>query len=82
MWLALVYSHKGSLKLSSKSLLLIIALLGIAITGVTGKIGGGLKLYNDIPSLLGYGCLALFIYSIGLKRLNKFFEYTYKFSYE
>lgn len=64
------------------SLLLIIALLGIAITGVTGKIGGWLKLYNDIPSLLGYGCLALFIYSIGLKRLNKFFEYTCKFSYE
>lgn len=82
MLLALIYSHKGSISLPSKSILLITALLGIAITGITGKIGGWLKLYNDIPSLFGYGCLALFIYSIDLKWLNKFFVNTCKFSYE
>ena len=68
--------------LPSKRILLIVTILGIAITGITGKIGGWLKLYNDIPSLLGYGSLALFIYSLGLKTLNRFFEYTCKFSYE
>ena len=32
-----------------------------------GKLGEWFKLYNDIPSLLGYGCLALFIYAIDIK---------------
>lgn len=82
MWLALAYSQRSSLKLPSKKLLFVLSVAGIAITGVTGKIGGWLKLYNDIPSLLGYGCLALFIYSLGFRRLNHFFEYTCKFSYE
>ena len=82
MQLALVYSNRGSLKLPSKKLLLLLAITGIAITGVTGKAGEWLKLYNDIPSLLGYGFLALFIYSIGIKWINLFFQYTCKFSYE
>ena len=50
--------------LPSKRILLIVTILGIAITGITGKIGGWLKLYNDIPSLLGYGSLALCNHSI------------------
>lgn len=82
MWLAWVYSKKGEIKLPSKKILLAFALLGIAITGVTGKAGGWLKLYNDIPSLMGYGGLALSIYSLNIKPLNRFFEYTCKFSYE
>ena len=82
MWLALVYSIRDTIKLPSKWILLIVALIGIGITGITGKLGGWLKLYNDIPSLFGYGCLALFIYAIGIKWLNRFFEYTCKFSYE
>lgn len=82
MQLALVYSNRGSLKLPSKKLLLLLAITGIAITGVTGKAGGWLKLYNDIPSLLGYGFLALFIYSIGIKWINLSFQFTCKFSYE
>ena len=82
MWLALIYSKRDKIKKPSQKRLLLIAILGIAITGITGKVGGWLKLYNDIPSLLGYGCLALFIYGLGIKPLNKFFEYTCKFSYE
>lgn len=40
------------------------------------------KLYNDIPSLVGYTFLALIIYKIGITSLNGFFSYTNKFSYE
>lgn len=82
MWLALIYSEEGKLLIPSKKVLLIAALLGIGITGITGKIGGWLKLYNDIPSLIGYGSLALLIYSLNVRNLNRFFEYTCKFSYE
>ena len=70
MWLALVYSIRDTIKLPSKWILLIVALIDIGITGITGitgKLGGWLKLYNDIPSLFGYGCLALFIYESTLK---------------
>ena len=82
MWLALIYSNRDSIKLPSKSVLLISAIIGIGITGITGKLGGFLKLYNDIPSLLGYGSLALLIYTMDIKCLNEALKYTCKFSYE
>lgn len=41
-----------------------------------------LKLYNDIPSLVGYLSVALLIYKIGVKVVNRFFEWANSFSYE
>lgn len=40
------------------------------------------KLYNDIPSLIGYTSLALIIYKAGIGIINRFFCHTNRFSYE
>lgn len=52
------------------------------MTGIAGFVGGIWKSYNDIPSLIGYMSMALIFYQVGVKWLNKFFEYTNKISYE
>lgn len=38
------------------------AVVGMGLTGAMGWIGGILKLYNDIPSLMGYLSLLLIVY--------------------
>jgi len=83
MMLAVKYKENPEfIKIPSKWLLFVLAVVGIAIVGFTGIKGGVLKLYNDIPSLTGYLSLALLIYSFGIKWINKFFIYTNRFSYE
>ena len=83
MMLAVKYQEKPEfIKIPSKWLLAVLAIAGIAITGYTGITGGVLKLYNDIPSLVGYLSLALLIYSFGLKWINGLFTYINRFSYE
>ncbi len=63
-------------------ILLVGAVVGMALTGVTGKVGGIFKLYNDIPSLLGYLSLALIIYKLSIPFVNHFFLFTDKIGYE
>ena len=83
MMLAVKYRETPEfIKIPSKWLLTALAVVGIAITGYTGIKGGVLKLYNDIPSLVGYLSLALLIYSLGIKWINGFLTYTNRFSYE
>lgn len=83
MMLAVKYRENPEfVKIPSKWLLLVLAVIGIAITGYTGIKGGDLKLYNDIPSLIGYLSLALLIYSFGIKWIIRFFTCSNKFSYE
>lgn len=55
---------------------------GMILTGLAGWAGFPWKLYNDIPSLMGYTSLALIIYKSGIGWINRFFSYTNKFSYE
>jgi peptidoglycan/LPS O-acetylase OafA/YrhL len=43
-----------------------------------GNIG---KVFNDIPALIGYLAIAVFIYNLKLKPLNKFLLHTSKISY-
>ena len=50
--------------------------------GIMGFAGWPWKLYNDIPSLMGYMSLALIIYKVGIKPLNRLLEWTNRFSYE
>ncbi len=55
--------------------------------GVMGRIGGALKLYYDILSLIGYTSLLLIMYKAAnsIKALNwvcRFFEYTSNIGYE
>ena len=55
---------------------------GMGLSALMAWNGGWLKLYNDIPSLFGYLSLALLIYKVGIKYVNRFFEDANEFSYE
>ena len=63
-------------------MLLLGAAGGMGISALMAWNGGMLKLYNDIPSLLGYLSVALIVYKIGIKVINRFFEWANSFSYE
>ena len=56
--------------------------LGMGLTGLMAWNVGILKLYNDIPSLLGYLSLMLMIYKLGIGTVNRLFEWASTFSYE
>ncbi|WP_367619888.1 acyltransferase family protein [Paraprevotella xylaniphila] len=62
--------------------LLPLCMAGVGVTGIMGFAGWPWKLYNDIPSLVGYMSLALVIYKVGIKPLNRLLEWTNRFSYE
>ena len=55
---------------------------GMGLSAVMVWNGGVLKLYNDIPSLLGYLSVALLVYKTEIKMVNRFFEWANSFSYE
>lgn len=55
---------------------------GMGLSALMAWNGGVLKLYNDIPSLIGYLSVALLIYMTGIKVVNRFFELANEFSYE
>ena len=83
MWLASVYfEHPEKLKLPKMWILMVVMVVGLGLTGVSGFAGGIWKSYNDIPSLIGYMSMALIVYKIGIKAINGFFEYTNNVSYE
>lgn len=55
---------------------------GIGLSAVMAWNGGILKLYTDIPSLVGYLSVALLVYKTGIKMVSRFFEWASGFSYE
>lgn len=55
---------------------------GMGLSAVMAWNGGFLKLYNDIPSLVGYLSVALLVYKAGIKMISRFFEWASGFSYE
>lgn len=83
MWLASVYfEHPEKLKLPKMSILVVAMVVGLGLTGLSSFAGDIWKSYNNIPSLVGYMSMVLIIYKIGVKPINRFFEYTNKVSYE
>ncbi len=89
MWIAEQYVQKdyfGKPWMVVKSLrwwwLILGAGVGMGLSSFMAWNGGILKLYNDIPSLLGYLSLALIVYKLGVVTVNRFFEWTNDFSYE
>ena len=81
--MALYYkTYPERFKIPSLKILIPISLIGIALTGITGIMGGIWKVYNDIPSLFGYMGMALIIYKLEITPINKFFSYINKVSYE
>ena len=62
--------------------ILIVGLVCSVIYAVMAFIPGGIgKLFNDIPALLGYSSIGVWIYLIKSKVINKFFLFTGKISY-
>lgn len=89
MWIAercMMSDGKGERIMNIKNYrwwwLIIGAAGGMGLSAFMAWNGGILKLYNDIPSLVGYLSVALLIYKIGVKVVNKFFEWANSFSYE
>lgn len=58
------------------------AIGGMGISAFMAWNGGILKLYNDIPSLVGYLSILLIIYKLGIGLINSFFVWANSFSYE
>lgn len=89
MWIAercMIPDGKGLCIMDIKSYrwwwLVLGAIGGMCLSAFMAWNGGILKLYNDIPSLIGYLSIALLIYKIGVKMVNRFFEWANSFSYE
>lgn len=87
MWLAEKVKMEGWTEESMMSKLKIWHILLCMITCMSFSAlmawnGGLLKLYNDIPSLVGYTSMLLLVYKLGIKWVNRFFCYTSKIGYE
>lgn len=83
MKLAELYKKRPEcLKVPKWKCLIPASLVGLTLTGIMGWMGFPWKLYNDIPSLVGYISLALMIYKINIKGVNRFLCFTNSISYE
>lgn len=87
MWIAEKFKYnntnsKSIIKKLKARYLVTCIIIGMSLTGIMGWYGGIFKLYNDVPSLLGYISVLLLIYKMNIKWINKFFEFTNKISYE
>ena len=62
--------------------LLVIGIIGSTLYAALALKGGQVgKMFNDIPALIGYTSLAIFLYQLNITPLRKFFLYTGKVSY-
>ncbi len=61
---------------------LLLGIVGCVIyAGMALYLGAFGKLFNDIPALIGYSSIALFLYFLKIKAVNNFFLFTGKLSY-
>ena len=83
MYLAKCYKLNSEIvNLLNFKILVPVCILCVAFTGVAGLKGGIWKLYNDIPSMIGYLFTLLIIYKLHIKLINGLFVLTNKISYE
>ena len=87
MWLAEKVKMEGWTEERMKGKLKIWHLMvgisvGMGLSALMAWNGGTLKLYNDIPSLVGYASMLLLVYKLGIKWVNRSFCYTSKIGYE
>lgn len=83
MKLAEVYLKRpAALNAPQWKILIPVCIVAMMMTGVLGWWGFPWKLYNDIPSLIGYTSFAIILYKLGISQINNFFVFTNKFSYE
>ncbi|MBS5116139.1 MAG: acyltransferase [Erysipelotrichaceae bacterium] len=63
-------------------IILVIFLLCTLLYGISGFIGGNLKMFNDVFSLLSFGSILILIYNLKNTSINKFFIRISSYSYE
>ncbi len=57
--------------------LLVLGIVGCVTYGVLAMKGGVVgKMINDVPALIGYSAIAIFIYKLKIESINKFFIYS------
>lgn len=62
--------------------LLLIGIISSGIYAILAIKGGDTgKVVNDIPALIGYSFIAIWIYKLNIKKLNTFFTFTGKISF-
>lgn len=76
------YLNSGKDIVIKKWALLICSVLGVGLQMVMALCGGNLKLFNDIPALIGYGSLVLLLYSMGSDICNRMIQWISRISYE
>ena len=74
-------SSGGSIKVRRLAIL-IVSLVCIAVNGIMALSADALKTFNDIFSVFGFGCLVIFIYSLGIGWFNRLMLWFSKISYE
>ena len=74
-------SSGGSIKVRRMAIL-IVSLVCIAVNGIMALSADALKTFNDIFSVFGFGCLVIFIYSLGIGWFNRLMLWFSKISYE
>lgn len=82
MYLAKYYYEKQILPMPSNIWLILGVVIGVPLTALMGWQNNFFKLFNDIPSLLGYTSVALVIYKIKIPFFNQFMAFTCKIGYE
>lgn len=62
--------------------ILLIGIGNCALYAVLALEGGAIgKMINDVPALIGYSCIAVWVYQLGIGGLTRFFTFTGSISY-
>lgn len=81
MYFAQLMYFKKMIKIP-KNYLIILGFLGLFVAAIIKLNGNGLAVFNDFFAVVGYGGIALYIYSLNIKKVNSFLNIVSFISYE
>jgi peptidoglycan/LPS O-acetylase OafA/YrhL len=74
--------YRGKQKQLATPVWLILGITGVTLYALLAlKMGQTGRLFNDIPALVGYSSLAIFLYRINIPYVNSFFRFTGEISF-
>ena len=82
MYLAQLYYRCSVVHLPETKKLVVWGIVGLSLVSISGITGGIWKSFNDLPSLLGYLCIAILCFKCSSRFLIKAFTAIGGFSYE
>lgn len=74
--------ENGAVIRLKRTQLLLGAVVGLGLASAAVLLGGVFKIFNDVPALIGYGAVALLLYSIGNNWLKNAILFFSEISYE